>query len=134
MNNLNFLFYSLLSFSFSFRRKRKESDQRKQKETGAIIFRKFAQKHERILGCEKGCSCGHFDKNARKTLAFSGCLFRFSPDLMLWGVAGATRQYFMCEKPRACLRERVSACRSGLPRFFFLLSGASFLFLSQKKE
>ena len=49
----------------------------------------------------------HFYKNARKTLAFSGCLFRFSLDLMLWVVAGASRQYFMCEKPRACLCERV---------------------------
>ena len=95
-------------FLFFFReRKRQESDQRKQKETGANIPWKFAQKHEWILGCRKGCYCDHFYKNARKTLAFSGCLFHFSLDLMLWVVAGATRQYFMYEKPRAALCERV---------------------------
>jgi hypothetical protein len=40
----------------------------------------------------------------------------------------------MYEKPRAYLCERVFRSRSGLPRFFFLLFGAFFLFLSQKKE
>ena len=37
-------------------------------------------------------------------------------------------------KIRSCFLSEFSACRSVLPRFFFLLSGASFFFLSQKKE
>jgi hypothetical protein len=72
--------------------------------------------------------CDHFYKNARKTLAFSGCFIRFSLDLMLWVVAGATRQYFMCEKPRACLCERVFC----VPLKIY--HGLSFFFLENAKH
>ena len=75
----------------------------------------------------------HFEKNARKTLAFSGCFIRFTLDLMLWGVAGATRQYFMYDKIRSCFLSEFSACRSVLPRAFFLLFASVFL-LSFSKE
>jgi hypothetical protein len=71
--------------------------------------------------------CDHFYKNARKTLAFSGCFIRFSLDLMLWVVAGATRQYFMYEKPRACLCERVFGVPFRLTTGF--LSSFWFIFL-----
>ena len=125
-----------MPISFLFFRKRKRKKQAKERKRNRCDHseKTSLKKDERSFKGQNYCLCDHFYKNARKTLAFSGCFIRFSLDLMLWVVAVATRQYFVCEKRRACLCERVSACRSGLPRAFFLLSGASFFFLSRKKE
>ena len=57
----------------------------------------------------------HFYKNARKTLAFSGCFIRFTLNFMLWGVAGATRQYFMYDKIRSCFLSEFSTMPSMIP-------------------
>ena len=86
--NLNFLFYSLLSFSFSFRRKRKWNSaffecSKKAKMKPCILRMlcdhtdKNARKSRLAFWVAEGCYCGHFYKNARKTLAFSGCFFWF---------------------------------------------------------
>ena len=76
----------------------------------------------------------HFYKNARKTLAFSGCLFCLWLILSL-GVLREQLGSISCTKNREPAYASVfSACLSVLPRSFFLLFGSSFFFLSRKKE
>ena len=123
-----------ISFLFLSEERRKKRTKERRKKRVLTQWKTFAQKARAKVYGAKGCKCDHFYKNARKTLAFSGCFIRFTLDLMLQGVAGATRQYFMYDKIRSCFLSEFSVCRSVLPRSFFLLFGSFFFFLLRKKE
>ena len=107
----NFFFY-VHFFPLSFRRKKKETNQRKKKETGAIIPRKIRSKSTSEFLRSRRMLCANIStKMLVKHSHFRDVCSVFTLDLMLCVVAGATRQYFMYEKPRACLCERVSVSR-----------------------
>ena len=157
---LNYVIYFICSFLSSFFPKKEERNEPKKEERNgcdhtdknaritrlAFLRNICSAKAERIFRTfrKKSFDCVEkkysrvipVDDRTRFTvslLAIFGMFFPFYADLMLWCVAGATRQYFMYDKIRSCFLSEFTVCRSGLPRSFFLLSGASFFFLSRKK-
>ena len=123
------MFISFLFLSEE-RRKKRTKERRKKRVRTYHENPRVTHSVRSDLGIFEICLCEH----SVKMLAFSGCFFRFTLDLMLWGVAGATRQYFMYDKIRSCFLSEFSVCRSVLPRSFFLLFGSFFFFLLRKKE
>jgi len=120
-------------------RKKKERNEPKKAKRKTVVnvngSQKIRSKCRSEFWEQTGCYCGHFYKNARKTLAFSGCLFCLWLILSL-GVLREQLGSISCTKNREPAYASVFfACLSVLHglSFFFLVRLSSF-FLERRKK
>ena len=117
---------SFLSSFFPKKEERKGSKERRKKRVRTYRENSL-KKHERILGCKKGCFCGHFYKNARTHSHFRD-IFPFFAWFNIQWRCGSNSAVFMLLKTASRVMRACFLCA------FPYYHGLSFFFLQNAKH